>query len=67
MYTGGCNLLIKIFVKIAVFEILKEEYMALNRREFLKVMGGAGAAIAFPSVMIQGCKGLLKELLKGQI
>ncbi|MBP9043653.1 MAG: iron hydrogenase, partial [Spirochaetes bacterium] len=35
--------------------------MALNRREFLKVMGGAGAAIAFPSVMIQGCKRALER------
>jgi len=35
--------------------------MALNRRDFLKIMGGAGAAIAFPSVMIQGCKKALEK------
>ncbi len=35
--------------------------MALNRRDFLKIMGGAGAAIAFPSVMIQGCKRALER------
>jgi hydrogenase small subunit len=35
--------------------------MALNRREFLKIMGGTGAAIAFPSVMIQGCKRALER------
>jgi len=38
--------------------------MALRRREFLKIMGGATAAIAFPSVMIQGCKRALKSALE---
>ncbi len=35
--------------------------MALNRREFLKVMGGTTAALAFPGVMIQGCKKALEK------
>lgn len=30
--------------------------MSLSRREFLKIMGGTAAAVAFPSVIIQGCK-----------
>lgn len=35
--------------------------MALNRREFLKIMGGTTAALAFPGVMIQGCKKALEK------
>ena len=35
--------------------------MALNRREFLKIMGGTSAALAFPGVMIQGCKKALEK------
>jgi len=35
--------------------------MALNRREFLKIMGGTTAALAFPGVMIQGCKNALEK------
>src|SRR5208337_5602362 len=43
------------------FNNLKEDYMALNRREFLKIMGGTTAALAFPGVMIQGCKKALER------
>jgi len=35
--------------------------MSLNRREFLKIMGGTSAALAFPGVMIQGCKKALEN------
>ena len=35
--------------------------MSLNRRDFLKMMGGTTAAITFPSVMIQGCKRALEK------
>lgn len=35
--------------------------MSLNRREFLKVMGGTAAAVAFPSVLIQGCKRAIEK------
>jgi len=35
--------------------------MSLNRREFLKVMGATTAAVAFPSVLIQGCKKALQK------
>jgi len=35
--------------------------MSLNRREFLKVMGATTAAVAFPSVLIQGCKRALQK------
>ncbi len=35
--------------------------MSLNRREFLKVMGGTAAAVAFPGVFIQGCKRALQK------
>lgn len=35
--------------------------MALNRREFLKIMGGTTAAFAFPGVLLQGCKKALQE------
>ncbi len=38
--------------------------MSLNRREFLKIMGGTAAAFAFPSVMLQGCKKALEEASK---
>jgi hydrogenase small subunit len=38
-----------------------EDFMALNRREFLKIMGGTTAALAFPGVMIQGCKKALEQ------
>jgi hydrogenase small subunit len=30
--------------------------MSLNRRDFLKMMGGTAAAFTFPSVILQGCK-----------
>ncbi|MCP4133445.1 MAG: hydrogenase small subunit [bacterium] len=36
--------------------------MAFSRREFLKIMGGTTAAVAFPSVMIQGCKKALEKV-----
>ncbi len=35
--------------------------MALNRREFLKIMGGTAAALTFPGVMFQGCKKALEK------
>jgi hydrogenase small subunit len=35
--------------------------MSLNRRDFLKLMGGTAAAFTFPSVMLQGCKKALEE------
>jgi len=35
--------------------------MALNRREFLKIMGGTTAALAFPGVIFQGCKKALQK------
>ena len=35
--------------------------MAISRREFLKIMGGTTAAIAFPGVIIQGCKRALEQ------
>lgn len=35
--------------------------MAISRREFLKIMGGTTAAIAFPGVIIQGCKRALER------
>lgn len=35
--------------------------MSLNRRDFLKIMGGTTAAFAFPSVMLQGCKKALEK------
>ncbi len=35
--------------------------MSLNRREFLKIMGTTTAAVAFPGVLIQGCKKALKK------
>lgn len=35
--------------------------MALNRREFLKIMGGTSAALAFSGVMLQGCKKALEK------
>src|SRR5512136_1342306 len=35
--------------------------MSLNRRDFLKLMGGTSAAIAFPSVILQGCKKALEK------
>lgn len=35
--------------------------MSLNRREFLKIMGFTTAAVAFPSVLIQGCKRALEK------
>ena len=38
--------------------------MALNRREFLKIMGGTTAALAFPSVIFQGCKKALEKASK---
>lgn len=35
--------------------------MSLNRRDFLKIMGGTSAALAFPGVMLQGCKKALEN------
>jgi len=35
--------------------------MDINRRDFLKLMGGAAAAITFPGVMLQGCRKALKK------
>ncbi len=35
--------------------------MAISRREFLKIMGGTTAALAFPGVIIQGCKRALER------
>jgi len=35
--------------------------MSLNRRDFIKIMGGTTAAVAFPGVMIQGCKKALEK------
>jgi hydrogenase small subunit len=35
--------------------------MALNRRDFLKLMGGTAAAFTFSGVVFQGCKKALKE------
>jgi hydrogenase small subunit len=35
--------------------------MSLNRRDFLKLMGGTAAAVTFPSVLIQGCKRALEK------
>ncbi len=35
--------------------------MSLNRREFLKIMGATTATVAFPSVLIQGCKRALQK------
>jgi hydrogenase small subunit len=35
--------------------------MSLNRRDFLKMMGGTTAAFAFPSVILQGCKRALEK------
>ncbi len=35
--------------------------MSLNRRDFLKLMGGTAAAFSFSGVMLQGCKKALKE------
>jgi len=36
--------------------------MALNRRDFLKLMGGTAAAVTFPSVMLQGCKKAIQKV-----
>ncbi len=38
--------------------------MSLSRREFLSLMGGTTAALAFPSVLLQGCKKALEEAKK---
>jgi hydrogenase small subunit len=35
--------------------------MSLNRRDFLKLMGGTAAVFAFPSVILQGCKRALEK------
>ncbi|HOO72180.1 MAG TPA: hydrogenase small subunit [Spirochaetota bacterium] len=35
--------------------------MSLSRREFLKIMGGSAAALAFPGVILQGCKKALEK------
>ncbi len=33
--------------------------MAPTRRSFVKMMGGFGAAVCFPGVLVQGCRGVL--------
>ena len=35
--------------------------MSMNRRDFLKIMGGTTAAFAFPSVILQGCKKAIEK------
>ncbi|PKL39786.1 MAG: iron hydrogenase [Spirochaetae bacterium HGW-Spirochaetae-1] len=35
--------------------------MSLNRRDFLKIMGGTTAAFAFPGVILQGCKKAIEK------
>jgi len=35
--------------------------MSLNRRDFLKLMGGTAAAVTFPSVLLQGCKKAIQK------
>jgi hydrogenase small subunit len=35
--------------------------MSLNRRDFLKLMGGTTAALAYPAVIWQGCKKAMEE------
>lgn len=35
--------------------------MSLNRREFLKLMGGTAAVFSFSGVLLQGCKKAIKE------
>ena len=35
--------------------------MSLNRRDFLKLMGGSAAAFSFAGVMFQGCKKAVKK------
>ncbi len=38
--------------------------MSLSRRDFLKIMGGTTAAVAFPGVLIQGCKKAIQKASK---
>lgn len=38
--------------------------MGLNRREFLKIMGGTTAVFAFPDVILKGCKKAFAEAAK---
>jgi len=35
--------------------------MSLNRRDFLKLMGGTAAAVTFPGVVLQGCKKAIQK------
>lgn len=35
--------------------------MSLSRRQFLKIMGGSAAALAFPGVILQGCKKAIED------
>ena len=35
--------------------------MSMNRRDFLKIMGGTTAAFAFPTVILQGCKKAIEK------
>ncbi len=35
--------------------------MSFSRRDFLKIMGGSAAALAFPSVILQGCKKAIEK------
>ncbi|MCL2026474.1 MAG: hydrogenase small subunit [Leptospirales bacterium] len=35
--------------------------MSLSRRDFLKIMGGTTAALAFPGVILQGCRKALEK------
>jgi hydrogenase small subunit len=36
--------------------------MSLSRREFIKIMGGGAAVLAFPGVLVQGCKKALEKM-----
>jgi hydrogenase small subunit len=38
--------------------------MSINRRDFLRIMGGTSAALAFPSILLQGCKKALNDASK---
>ena len=35
--------------------------MTLNRREFIKLMGGTAAVFGFSGVLLQGCKKAIQE------
>jgi hydrogenase small subunit len=38
--------------------------MSMDRRDFIKLMGGGAVALSFPTVMIQGCKKALQNASK---